>query len=83
MASEGIIQEAARLWFAATPHASRILSFGAHARGEAFVERAPIDRWAEMARLRRVVQPWRIPVDRPDSGASASSTNPREPNERK
>lgn len=72
MVPEATIREAVRLLLRAVPDAGRILLFGSHARGDAgphsdldllVVERRPIDRHAEMVRLRRALRPLRIPVD--------------------
>jgi predicted nucleotidyltransferase len=72
MVSEATLQEAVRLLREATFNAARIVVFGSYARGDAtsdsdvdllVIENGPIDRRAEMVRLRRVLSPLRIPVD--------------------
>ena len=72
MIPEGVIREAVRLLVEAAPDSLRIVLFGSHARGDAgpgsdldllVVEKGPIDRRAEMVRLRRALRGLRIPVD--------------------
>jgi predicted nucleotidyltransferase len=72
MVSDATIRDASRRLLEAAPNASKIVLFGSFARGDAglnsdvdflVVEPGPIDRRAEMVRLRRALQPLRLPVD--------------------
>jgi predicted nucleotidyltransferase len=72
MASQELIERAAQLLAAAAEPPARVILFGSHARGEAdaesdldflVIERDVPSRFDEMVRLRRVLNPLRVPAD--------------------
>lgn len=72
MIDEQVIERAGRLLSEAATPPARVILFGSHARGEAdpesdldflVIEREVESRFDEMLRLRRVLNPLRVPAD--------------------
>ena len=72
MIPDETIEQAVRHLLTAAPQGSKVILFGSHIRGDAdarsdldvlVVEPQVSDRFAEMVRLREVLNPLKIPVD--------------------
>ena len=72
MIPDETIEQAVRHLLTATPQGSKVILFGSHIRGDGdarsdldllIVEPQVADRFAEMMRLREILDPLKIPVD--------------------